>query len=63
MRLKWTPELEHVLLNPLYCLGPSPSISEDEWIRASLRLLRKLGPATYLRMMLAELKPHLSVEK
>jgi hypothetical protein len=40
----WTPEeVEKVLLNPLYCLGPSPSVTERRMDQGQLGGNAKAG--------------------
>ena len=54
---EWASEdLRKVLINPMYCLSTPPVVSEGQWIEANARLIRELGPETYLRQLLDTIK-------
>lgn len=57
MPSEWTPDdVRKVLVNPANCLSKPPVISEGQWIEANARLIRELGPETYLRQLLDTVK-------
>ena len=54
---EWSSEdVRKVLINPMYCLSTPPVIGEGQWIEANARLIRELGPETYLRQLLDTIK-------
>jgi hypothetical protein len=54
---EWASEdVRKVLINPMYCLSTPPVVSEGQWIEANARLIRELGPETYLRQLLDTIK-------
>jgi hypothetical protein len=61
----WTPgDLASMVANPFYAINiddgltlpHEPLISEDDWIKANVSLIKELGPETYLRNLLSILK-------
>jgi hypothetical protein len=49
-------DVRKFLINPMYCLSTPPVIGERQWIEANARLIRELGPETYLRQLLDTIK-------
>lgn len=66
----WTPgDVVGMIANPFYAINfdeglslpHEPMISEDDWIKANVKLISELGPEPYLRNLLSILKgnyPH-----
>jgi hypothetical protein len=61
----WTPgEIAGLTANPFYAINideglampHEPLISEDEWIKANVSLIKELGPEAYLHNLLSVLK-------
>ncbi len=61
----WTPgDVASMVANPFYAINideglalpHEPLISEDDWVRANISLIEKLGPEAYLRNLLSILK-------
>jgi hypothetical protein len=61
----WTEaDVQRTLANPYYCLSNWTTcedkheaiISEEEWIDAGAKLIRKMGAKKYLRLLLDNLK-------
>jgi len=61
----WTPgDVTGIAANPFYAINidqglalpHEPMISEDDWIKANVNLIRELGPEPYLRSLLSILK-------
>ena len=61
----WTPgDVTSMIANPFYAitidegltLPHEPMISEDDWIKANVNLIKELGPEPYLRNLLSVLK-------
>ena len=61
----WTPgDVASMVANPFYAINidkglallHEPFISEDDWIRANVKLVEELGPEAYLRNLLSVLK-------
>jgi hypothetical protein len=64
-RDEWTPgDVASMIANPFYAitidegltLPHEPMISEDDWIKANVDLIKELGPEAYLRNLLSVLK-------
>jgi hypothetical protein len=54
---KWTPEtVARTLINPRYCLGRPPVVSEEQWIDANVKLIDQMGAPTYLATLLSVLR-------
>jgi hypothetical protein len=57
-------DIPEMLCNPIYAGLPPlfpQLVSEDQWINSSARLIRELGPETYLRTMLRTLRASIKV--
>ncbi len=61
----WTSgDIAGIVANPFYAINidqglalpHEPMISEDDWIKANVNLIRELGPEPYLRNLLFILK-------
>ena len=61
----WTPaDVTGMVANPFYAITidemltmpHEPMITEDEWIKANVQLIKQLGPEPYLRNLLSVLK-------
>jgi|HubBroStandDraft_2_1064218.scaffolds.fasta_scaffold643876_2 hypothetical protein len=61
----WTAgDITGIVANPFYAINidqglalpHEPMISEDDWIKANVKLIRELGPGPYLRNLLSILK-------
>jgi hypothetical protein len=62
---EWTPgDVVGMIANPFYAitidetltLPHEPLISEDDWVKANVKLINELGPEPYLRNLLSVLK-------
>src|SRR5690348_6067900 len=62
---EWTPgDVTGMITNPFYAINideglavpHEPLISEDDWIRANVRLIEELGAEPYLRNLLSVLQ-------
>ena len=62
---EWTPgDVTGMIANPFYAINideglavpHEPLISEDDWIKANIRLIEELGAEPYLRNLLSVLK-------
>jgi len=62
---EWNPgDVTSMIANPFYAINideglavpHEPLISEDDWVKANLRLIEELGPEPYLRNLLSVLK-------
>ncbi len=62
---EWAPgDIAGMIANPFYAINiddglampHEPLISEDDWIKANVRLIKELGPEPYLRNLLSILK-------
>jgi hypothetical protein len=62
---QWTPgDVASMIANPFYAvnideglvLPHKPLISEDDWVKANVRLIEELGAEAYLRNLLSVLK-------
>jgi hypothetical protein len=62
---EWTPgDITGTIANPFYAINideglalpHEPMISEEEWVRANVKLIKELGPESYLRNLLSVLK-------
>ena len=62
---EWTPgDVTSMIANPLYAINideglavpHEPLISEDDWVKANVRLIDELGAEPYLRNLLSVLK-------
>ena len=50
---EWDEEdVRAILLNPVYTMGSSPSVSNEQWIFAQQKLLGELGVDEYLKRLL-----------
>jgi hypothetical protein len=61
----WTPgDIAGMIADPFYAINfddelalpHEPMISEDDWIKANVNLIRELGPEPYVRNLLSILK-------
>ena len=61
----WTAgDITSMIANPFYAINidegltlpHQPMISEDDWIKANVKLINELGPEPYLRSLLSILK-------
>ena len=61
----WTAgDITGIVANPFYAINidqglalpHEPMISEDDWIKANVKLISELGPGPYLRNLLSILK-------
>jgi hypothetical protein len=64
-RQDWTHgDIASMTANPFYAINideglamsHEPLISEDDWIKANVNLIKELGPEAYLRNLLSVLK-------
>jgi hypothetical protein len=62
---EWTPgDVASMIANPFYAINideglavpHEPLISEDDWVKANVRLIEELGAEPYLRNLLSILK-------
>ncbi|MAT67924.1 MAG: hypothetical protein CMJ58_00190 [Planctomycetaceae bacterium] len=54
---KWTADqVQTVLMNPFYTMGPSPEIEDIDWIIAQTKLVHELGAEQYFSTFLALFK-------
>ena len=62
---EWTPgDVTSMIANPFYAINiddglavpHEPLISEDDWVKANIRLIGELGAEPYLRNLLSVLK-------
>ncbi len=50
---EWDEEdVRAILLNPVYTMGSSPTVSNEQWILAQQKLLGELGADEYLKRLL-----------
>ena len=45
-------DVRAVLLNPIHTMGSSPTVSDEQWLKAQRHLMDELGVDTYLKQLL-----------
>jgi hypothetical protein len=54
---RWTPEaVSRILINPRYVLTNPQVVTDEQWIQANAKLMRDMGPETYLATLLSILR-------